>query len=388
MLPGWLSYRVLSVLLLPALLATPLTAQSSEQSSPAFSFVSPQDGELMIGPTVFRFEVVAPLDRIDVFVAGKLVGSAKAPEWTLSWEAPSGLSPTEIRALAYRDGKMVERWSIRTADVSFTETVDVTAVQLYPVVTDRRGRYIDTLRLEDFELLENGQKIPIESFAAERAPLHLAVLIDTSLSMRDNLSVVQDAAAQFLDHTEAGDQISVYGFNHGLLTKLQRGASREVAKPKIKDLQADGGTALYDAVIRVLTDMAPKKGASGQLGRQAILVFSDGIDERSLAPLSRAVEKARQSDVVLYAIAAGGQAKDLLARDDLKQLATETGGELYVAEKLKELPGIFARVAKDLASQYRLSFTPPLGAKGPRRVEVRTRSDDYRVRCRQSYVAP
>jgi Ca-activated chloride channel family protein len=373
-----------------ALLALAVLAPASlrAQAEPLFSFASPQDGELVIGSTTFRFVVAEPLDRIDVYVAGKLVGAARPPGWSLAWEAPGGMSPTEIRALAYREGKMVGRVSIRTADVSFSETVDVTAVQVYPVVTDRRGRYIDTLRAEDFELIEGGRKVPIESFAAERAPLHLSILIDTSMSMRDNLSIVQDAAVQFLDHLEPGDQISVYGFNHGLLTKLQRGALPALAKEKIRELQADGGTALYDAVIRVLTDMAPKKGAGEQLGRQAILVFSDGIDERSLAPLARAVDKARQSDVVLYAIATGSQRDDLLARDDLKQLASETGGELYVAEKLKELPGIFAQVAKDLASQYRLSFTPPSGVKGLRRIEVRVRNDDYRVRCRQSYSAP
>lgn len=392
--------RNLSRLRLPACLASclaaglagviVLTAPPPAQAAPAFSFSSPQGGALLIGPTLFQFEVTSPLDRIDVYVGGKLVGAAKPPEWTLAWEAPSGLSSTEVRAIAFHDGKAVDRASIRTADGSFFDSVDVTAVQLYPVVTDRKGRYVEALRVEDFELLERGAPVPIDSFAAERGPLHLSVLIDVSLSMKDNLSIVQDAAARFLDFTEPGDEISVYGFNHGLITALQRGTNRTVAKAKIEALQADGGTALYDAVIRVLADIAPRKvsGAVTHPDRQAILLFSDGMDERSLAPLSRAVEKARQSDVVLYAIAAGDQLDGLLARGDLKELATETGGEFYMAEKLKELPGIFARVAKDLASQYRVSFTPPPGAKGERRIEVRVRNEDYRVRCRQAYVIP
>lgn len=382
--------RSLPIFYLTAGLAAVLSLAASAQAAPAFTFVSPRSGGLLIGPTVFQFEVVAPVDRIDVYVGGKLVGTAKPPEWTLPWEAPSGMASVEVRAIGFHAGKVVDKASIRTADGSFFDSVDVTAVQLYPVVTDRKGRYVEALRVEDFELLEQGAPVPIDSFAAERGPLHLSILIDVSLSMKDNLAIVQDAATRFLDYTEPGDEISIYGFNHGLISALQRGTDRQVAKAKIEELQADGGTALYDGVIRVLADIAPRKvsGASTHPDRQAILLFSDGIDERSLAPLSRAVEKARQSDVVLYAIAAGDQVDGLLARGDLKDLATETGGDFYMAEKLKELPGIFARVAMDLASQYRVSFTPPPGAKGERKIEVRVRNDDYRVRCRQAYVVP
>jgi VWFA-related protein len=371
-------------------LAAVLALAAPAQAAPAFNFMSPKSGGLLIGPTLFQFEVVAPVDRIDVYVGGRLIGAAKPPEWTLSWEAPSGLASLEIRAIGFHAGKVVDKVSIRTADGSFFDSVDVTAVQLYPVVTDRKGRYVESLRAEDFELLERGAPVPIDSFAAERGPLHLSILIDVSLSMKDNLAIVQDAATRFLDYTEPGDEISIYGFNHGLISALERGTDRQLAKAKIEQLQADGGTALYDAVIRVLADIAPRKvsGAVTHPDRQAILLFSDGVDERSLAPLSRAVEKARQSDVVLYAIAAGDQLDTLMARADLKDLATETGGDFYMAEKLKELPGIFARVARDLASQYRVSFTPPPGAKGERKIEVRVKNDDYRVRCRQAYVVP
>ena len=209
--------------------------------------------------------------------------------------------------------------------------------------------------------------------------------------MQDNLPIVQDAAIDFLGQVVPGDEISVYGFHHGLLPLLRRGSSPEVAKNKVSLLSAGGGTALYDALLRVLDDLSPPRGAAERSGgpdRRAILLFSDGKDGQSLATQEAVVQKARESDVLIYAIATGSQRTDLLARDELALLATETGGELHVAEKLKELPGIFSDIANDLASQYRLAFTPPLGAKGQRRIEVRLKNPDLRVRSRQSYYVP
>lgn len=396
--PGKPLVRALALLLVLVPLAAASIAEAAAAKparSTIFEFLSPQDGELLIGATRFRFAVANPVvDRIDVFFGGRLIGTAKAPAWSFDWHAPSGRAPTEVRALAYGGGRVLEQASIRTADVSFTDAVEVLGVQLYPVVTDRSGRYINDLGVGAFELYENGKRIQIDAFSAERAPLHLTILIDVSLSMRDNLPVVQDAAVEFLGQIVPGDEISVYGFHHGLLPLLRRGSSPDQAKIKVQQLSAGGGTALYDALLRVLDDLTPAAGSaarsarSGSPDRRAILLFSDGKDGQSLATQAAVIEKARASDVLIYAIATGSQRTDLMARDDLKLLATDTGGELHVAEKLKELPDIFARIARDLASQYRLAFTPPLGAKGQRQIEVRLTQPDLRVRSRQSYYVP
>ncbi|KAB2964334.1 MAG: VWA domain-containing protein [Thermoanaerobaculia bacterium] len=367
-------------------LAAPAAA-ADNAAGEIFRIDAPASGDVLVGPVVFRFTVFGAVDRIDVFAGGKLVGSATAPAWRLAWDVPTGVAVREVRALAFRDGRMVERLAVATTAIAVDDNVDVTNVQLYPVVLDPDGHYVTDLAEADFEVLENGRPIRLEAFAAERVPAHLAVLIDTSRSMLHGLPIVQEAAGEFLDRIAPEDIVSVHGFNHGLHTLLDRSPDRGAAKRSVRSLAADGGTALYDAVLRVLAELAPRTEAEAGR-RRAILLFSDGRDERSLSPLMRAVEKARESDVMIYAISAGHDLESLLARQDLKQLATETGGEFFVAEQLRDLPEIFERVIRDLASQYRLVFTPPPGARGTRPVEVRLKPRHLRVRCRTSYFAP
>lgn len=373
-----------------ALSALALAAPASAATSAAgehFRIDAPAEGEVLVGPVLFRFTVFGAVDRIDVFAGGKLVGSAAAPDWRLAWEVPTGMAVREVRALAFRDGRLLERLAVATTAIAVDDSVDVTNVQLYPVVLDPDGHYITDLAESDFEVLESGRPTRLEAFAAERVPAHLAVLIDTSRSMLHGLPIVQEAAGEFLDRIAPEDIVSVHGFNHGLHTLLDRSPDRAAARASVRSLAADGGTALYDAVLRVLAELAPRTEAEAGR-RRAILLFSDGRDERSLSPLMRAVEKARESDVMIYAISAGHDLESLLARRDLEQLATETGGEFFVAEQLRDLPGIFERVLRDLSSQYRLVFTPPAGARGTRPVEVRVKPRHLRVRCRTTYFAP
>lgn len=352
-----------------------------------FRIDAPRDGAMLVGPVSFRFTPLEPLERIDVFAAGRLVGSARPPDWAVDWAVPAGLEVREVRALGFRDGRLVARESIAATPVEIDDTVNVTNVQLHPVVFDSNGSYVTNLGAEAFEVLESGRPIGLEAFAAERVAVHLAVMVDASLSMTNSLPLVQEGTGEFLDRLQSEDIVSVYGFNHGVQNLLERSSDRAAAGDAIRSLSAGGGTALYDSVVRVLGDLEPR-GEAEAWRRRAILLFSDGRDERSLVSLARAVERARESDVMIYALSAGHALDTLMARQDLRQLAVETGGEFFVAEKLTELPAIFDRVLHDLASQYRLVFTPPVGAHGTRQVEVRVRRPGLRVRCRTSYFAP
>ena len=120
-------------------------------------------------------------------------------------------------------------------------------------------------------------------------------------------------------------------------------------------------------------------------GRRALVVFSDGRDERSLTTLQRTIELARRSEVVIYAVGAGDSLEDLEARDDLRILAEETGGKAQFIQKLKGLPRIFDTVLEDLGSQYYLGYTAPKGLRGLRKVVVQVKEGSYSVRCRKRY---
>lgn len=346
-------------------------------------FLSPVDGDLVIGATQVRFEVDdrgVPVERIDVYVEGLLIGSALPPEWSFEWRAPSGLVNVPIVAGVFAGGEMVERVTIHTSEaLVFGESLDVVSVELYPVVTNLRGAYVSDLGAEDFRVFDQGSEVALESFERNPANLNLVVLIDISESMKTKLSAVKEAASRFISRLRDEDQVAVYAFNHAVARGVELTRQHIRAQAQLRGYTASGGTALYDAVAQVLEDLETIRG------RRALVLFSDGQDERSLTTLQRAVDLARRSEVIIYTVGAGESQEDLEARDDLRLLAEETGGKAQFIRKLKTLPRIFDIVLEDLGSQYYLSYTAPDGAAGLRQVVVQVAGSGYSVRCRKSY---
>jgi len=368
---------------LPAAGALILLLIAGAASGADIVLLSPRDGELIAGDVQFKLGVRegADVSRIDVYVAGTLAGTALAPQWSFTWQAPT-LVGAQIIAIAFdAAGKPGERVRIKSAAHVVTEWVDVNAVQLFPVVIDRGGRYVRGLTRDAFTVLDQGRPVNIDYFSENIEHLSLAILLDTSRSMTGKLSFVTEAAWSLMQRLEDGDTVAVYAFNHGLTTG-PHGSAGDLSRvePFIRGLVPAGGTALYDALSEVLNDRP------GGGGRTAIIVFSDGQDEQSLLTLQQVVSSARQSESIVYTVGAGSTERDLDARDDLETLARETGGQALFFDNYKKLDEVFESVLVDLRSQYALSYTPPEGESGVRAIEVRAKGSGYRVRCRPSYV--
>src|SRR6266404_7863263 len=79
-------------------------------------------------------------------------------------------------------------------------TLDVTRVQLLFTVSDKKGRFVTDLAKADFEVFESKKPQSITEFTAETdLPLRLAILIDTSNSIRDRFKFQQEAASDFVN---------------------------------------------------------------------------------------------------------------------------------------------------------------------------------------------
>ncbi len=370
--------RTLPIAALTCLLLSADTVPGDE----IIQFISPVEGEIVLGQTDFRFRIGdrdPAINRLDVYVDGELIDSALPPDWRFRWQAPPGLKSVVIVAVAYDGQQVVAQARIQTSGASFGETLDISAVQLYPVVTDRRGHYVRGLGQSDFVVFDQGQEMQIDFFSEEPAALTIAIVLDVSRSMVGKLSFLQEASLGFVNRLNAGDRVSVYAFNNSLVEGPKATLDHEIVKAEIQRLTAGGGTALYDAVVRVL-DNFEQIG-----GRKALLLFSDGRDVESLATMAIAVQKARRSEVVIFTIGASESEEDLLARRDLTALATETGGQAFFISKFGKLSHAFQSVLADLRAQYVLSYSPAVGTEGERSVEVRLRQRKYRVRCRDNY---
>ena len=130
-------------------------------------------------------------------------------------------------------------------------SVEVTRVSMAFSVTDRKGRFVTGLGKDDFEVLENGRRQSIAEFTAEPTlPLRVAVLIDTSNSIRDRFKFEQEAASQFLDEIlrSSQDKAMVVSFDSNVQIACDLTADTDKLSRAIHDLRPGGGTAMYDGI--------------------------------------------------------------------------------------------------------------------------------------------
>lgn len=351
-------------------------------SAAVVSIESPADGSIVVGPTEFRVavEAGAAIDRVDLYVDGQLIGTVRAPGWSLEWTPPTTLTAATLLAVAYRGEEVVEQTKIRTSDAVFAEAMTVEEVQVYPVVQDRQGRYVRGLEADDFRVLDGSVPAQVTSFSAEPAALTVGILLDSSRSMAGKLSALQEAACRFVDRLGEDDRVSVYSFNHTFRVVSENSGQREQVKAGIRSLAPFGGTALYDSVIRALENL------DQVAGRKTLIIFSDGRDERSFQPLQQAVDAARRADIVLYAIGVEETDGAGEARTDLISLAEKTGGEAHFLAKFSRLVSAFDDILADIRAQYYLTLVPHPGPAGTRPLRVEVAGERrLRVRARESY---
>ena len=290
-------------------------------------------------------------------------------------------------------------------DPSQTFSLDVTRVNVLFTVSDRKGRFVTNLAMEDFDIIEAKKKQKILEFATESdLPLRLAILVDTSNSIRARFRFEIEAARSFLDSVirKGEDKALIYGFDTEATLAQDFTDDTELLGNKLRDLRPGGGTALFDAMIDACRDKLMLDKPLHKY-RRAIVMIGDGEDNASHYTRDQALEFAQKADVVLYAISTNntGSTRDqdtemaahMLSDGDkvLKYLTHETGGLTYFPFRAQDMEQDFENIANELRSQYSILYRPePLKADGlyhPIDVRVHTRSDLV-IRARRGYYAP
>jgi Ca-activated chloride channel family protein len=270
--------------------------------------------------------------------------------------------------------------------------VDVTAVQMLFTVQDKHGRFVTDLTKDDFEVFENKRQQRIQQFTAESdLPLRLAILIDTSNSIRERFRFEQDAAIEFLKSVmrSRADKAMIVSFDTKpeLITDLIDNPDR--LEDGIRRLRAGGGTALYDAIFYACRDKLAMDQPRHKF-RRAMVVVSDGEDNQSDFTRDQALEMAQKSDVVIYAISTNITRTETDGDKVLRYLTQETGGQAFFPFKVEDLSQSFENIANQLTHQYDLLYRPePLITDGLwHAVQLRVRGrKDLLVRCRTGYYA-
>ena len=269
------------------------------------------------------------------------------------------------------------------ADGSFTGSVEVELVELPVVVLDDTGEPILGLEQQDFTAHEDGSPVALEGFGTTAdLPLSLALAVDTSGSMVEIFPQVRSAVRGFADGLlEPGDEVLLLLFSWDAAVELEWTDDLEAVPAQLERVRPEGGTSLHDAVVRSLEQFR------GRRGRQALVLLTDGEDTTSRTDWDIAVRFAHTMRIPIFSIGLGVGSLDFSARSALKNLAHETGGDVFFPKTVDELPGVYARIAELLRSQYLLWYISP--SEKPfeafREIRVEVNRDDVDVRTIRGY---
>ncbi|MEP6963260.1 MAG: VWA domain-containing protein [Acidobacteriota bacterium] len=279
-----------------------------------------------------------------------------------------------------------------TADEDKPFTVEVSRVNLLYTVTDKKGRFVNNLKKEDFEIIENKRKQQILEFTAETdLPLRLAILVDTSNSIRTRFRFLQDAAIEFINTAmrTGTDKALIMHFDTEAQLTVDLTGDKTTLVSAVKRMLPGGGTALNDAVYRSAVQLT--KDEPHDKFRRAIIILSDGEDTLSDYSREQALEMAQKADCVIYTVSTNITHNATDGDKVLKHLAEQTGGLAYFPFKDEDLGQSFVNITNELRHQYNALYRPePLirdGKYHPITVKVII-TGDYIVRARQGYIAP
>ena len=315
--------------------------------------------------------------------------------------------PTYVKVVAYlADGSVASDLAVVNLPGE-VDTIEVRQVEQYANVFDRRRRPVPDLGIVNFRVFEDGQEQEIQR--VERVldlPAHVALLIDSSSSMADEMTLSIDSALRFFDTVlTPEDQAAVITFNHR--TRLAVPFTRDLdwLADGVSTLSADGGTALWDSVIASLHYFG------GLQGKRALVLLSDGDDQHSRFDFDATQDFAQRAGVAVYAISLdvgwevpdndmpgldtqgtahvsethAWELKSRRHRRRLERLAKETGGLFFKIASTKTLDKAFQAIEEDMRTQYLITYQSSNQGDGFRAVEVKTELRGLKVRTIGGY---
>jgi VWFA-related protein len=265
-------------------------------------------------------------------------------------------------------------------------------------VTDQYGRAVGGMRENDFSVQENGIEREVKNVMPANEPFNLVLLLDVSGSVEERIDFIRKAARDFLKTASPQDRISIISFRDDIQVISDFSTDRRLLSKKLDEIDAGGATALYDALAYVLSE--PLKKLRGE--RTAIVVMSDGDDNKSFVPFPALLEAFSESGALVYPlyvpsglIPESSVAKSETTRDPLRtryltlttraeeegrKLAAASGGAYYPVRRIEDLQRAYDDVVLQLRTAYTITYASNSTPSGNRRVRVRTNREGASVR--------
>ena len=246
----------------------------------------------------------------------------------------------------------------------YTIPVNVDEVNLAFNVRDETGRWIDDLQISDLKLLDNGKK-PLKILSFQKLtnlPVHAGILVDTSRSMLHDLPRNRQIVSELAEHVLRSGSDEAFVMQFDFQARIKQDWTRDSAAltSSMNDVAKDwrsrlGGTGIFDSIYIACRDQFGGV-ASGRTGN-FILLFSDGLDNRSHARLEDVIDRCQQSHTLIYAFSDEPKPSHEEGQKVLQELAAKSGGRMLYdrgkgqLENLKSIEG-------DVRNQYHVVYKP------------------------------
>ena len=286
--------------------------------------------------------------------------------------------------------------------------VDVDLVSILFSVRDKHNALIPNLTDKDFTIFEEGRQQTIKHFVRETdLPLTIGLLVDVSKSQENLIGIERQAASKFFNQVlKPKDMAFLISFGSEAELLQDSTNSAKLLTSGLNDLRLSTsisglgpnpgavpgrikGTILYDAVYLAANDKL-----KGEVGRKAVVIISDGVDQGSQYDIRQAIEAAQKADSIIYCVEyvdpmfygmfGGGGGSGVM-----KRMSEETGGRLFKVDRKHTLQDIFDEIQNEMRSQYALTYTPTNTTRDGsfRRIEIKPANKDLKVQARKGYYA-
>ena len=292
-------------------------------------------------------------DITDVHITPRGMGSPSPTP------AAAGPSAAPASAVASPD---VSAPSVGLKTTSRPFRVDTTLVLVPVTVTDPMNRLVTGLERENFNLQEGSQGQQIRTFSSEDAPLSLGVIFDMSGSMGNKIDKSKQAVIEFFKTANPDDEFFMIGFSDKPELICDFTNSIEDIQSRLVFANAKGRTALLDAIY-----MGIKKMKQAHHEKKALLIISDGGDNRSRYTDSEIKSLVKEADVEIYSIGlfdnSPATSEERYGPYLLNEISDVTGGRMFRVDDPNELADVATKIGVELRNQYVLGYRPTNAAR-------------------------
>jgi Ca-activated chloride channel family protein len=235
--------------------------------------------------------------------------------------------------------------------------VDVNLVLVPATVTDSMNRLVTGLERENFEIYDNNAGQVIKTFSTEDAPVTIGIIFDLSGSMSSKFLRARKALSEFLRTSNPQDEFFVVGFNDRPAVIVDYTSDVDDVEARMVMLKPENRTALIDAIY-----LGVNKLRQAKYDRKALLIVSDGGDNRSRYSENELRRVVRESDVQIYSIGIFDEYAPTTEEQQGPMLLTDvcemTGGRMFRVSDVGDMGDIASRISAELRNEYVIGYRP------------------------------